>query len=232
MHKLAIFVEGYTELCFVDRLIAEIANAKSLAVQHMQISGGSTVSRKIKRLNVTTVTTETKHYIQIYNCGGDELVKSRIQEEHASLSRSAFQRIIGLRDVKPIARADIPKLEFGLRGGIKTSLIPVEFVLSIMEIEAWFLSEFTHFPKIDPLINVASISATLGFNPQTDDMSLRLDPLADITNCYAIAGKQYSKGNAPVTVNALDMNRVYLDLRTTIPYLNSFLNSIDTFLSS
>jgi hypothetical protein len=232
MHKLAIFVEGYTELCFVDRLIAEIANANHLAVEHMKISGGSTVPRRMKRIKAANLTTQTKFFVLIYNCEGDKQVKTRIQEEHASLSKSDYQKIIGIRDVKPIARADIPKLEWGLRGGIKTSLIPVEFILSIMEIEAWFLSEFTHFPRIDPLIDVASISANLGFNPQTDDMSQRIDPLADMTNCYLIAGKKYSKGNALTTVNALDMDKVYFNLRTTIPYLNTFLNSIDGFLSS
>lgn len=43
-----------------------------------------------------------------------------------------------------------------------------------MEIEAWFLAETAHFPKIDPSITVEEIKKTLLFDPENDDMSLRL----------------------------------------------------------
>jgi hypothetical protein len=88
--------------------------------------------------------------------------------------------------------SEIPKLELGLKTRIKTSLIPVEFILEIMEIEAWFLAETSHFPRIDAAITIPVISARLGFNPEAD-MSLRPNPCDDLDNCSRIGGKRYSK---------------------------------------
>lgn len=231
MHKLAIFVEGYTELCFVDRLVAEIGNANNLAIEHKEISGGTSVPKRLRLIKAASIAASTEYYVLIFDCQGDVQVATRIREEHASLSAANYRKIIGLRDVKPIAQTDIGKLESGLRYGIKTSLIPVEFVLSVMEIEAWFLAEYTHFPRIDPRIDMASILATLGFDPQSDNMSQRADPRSDLDRCYQIANKRYEKRDAHVTVNALDMSLVYFDLRTKIPYLNCLLTTIDEFLS-
>lgn len=104
----------------------------------------------------------------------------------------------------------IPRLETGLAKYIKTSLIPVEFYLSVMEIEAWFLAEFNHYPKIDPSITLPRIKATLGFDPQHDDMGLRTAPTDDLIACYQLGGKIYEKRKADITVAALDFPFIYL----------------------
>jgi hypothetical protein len=127
--------------------------------------------------------------------------------------------------------ADIPKLEATLPKYIKTSLIPVEFVLAILEIEAWFLAESTHFQKIDPAITLEAIQLVLGFHPENDDMEQRLTPADDLDHCYAIAGKAYDKQQARETVNALDYARIYLELANKISYLKRLIESIEEFLS-
>lgn len=40
MNRLAVFVEGYTEIVFVKRLIQEIAGKNKVLIQHSRISGG------------------------------------------------------------------------------------------------------------------------------------------------------------------------------------------------
>jgi len=153
-------------------------------------------------------------------------------EEHRKLTNAGYSKIIALRDVRPdFTHADIPRLETGLRTYIKSSLIPVEFILAILEIEAWFLAESTHFPRIDPAITVATIIATLGFDPEHDDMSARPTPADDLNRCYAIGGKTYQKHMAKDTVEALDYALVYLDLPPRIPYLGRLIGSISSFLS-
>ncbi|KVF71007.1 hypothetical protein WS75_22790 [Burkholderia sp. FL-7-2-10-S1-D7] len=114
---------------------------------------------------------------------------------------------------------------------IKTKLAPVQFILSIMEIEAWFLSEHMHFPKIDPAITAAAIHGALGFNPMADDMSDRPAPADDMIAAYQLGGKTYTKGSADGTIHALDYDHVYMGLRDRIPDLNDLLTSIDTFLA-
>jgi hypothetical protein len=63
---------------------------------------------------------------------------------------------------------------------IRTSLIPVDFVLAVMEIEAWFLAETTHYARIDPAITMAAIKSTLGFDPENDDLQRRPSPAEDL----------------------------------------------------
>jgi hypothetical protein len=235
MDRLAVFVEGYTEVKFVKRLVEEVAGHKSVLIEHREIRGGgrdSGVRRTMGLVEAARPETGRKYYVLIVDCGGDDQVKTRILEEHENLTNKGYSTIIGLRDVRPkFAHNEIARLESNLPKYIKTSLIPVEFILAIMEIEAWFLAEATHFPRIDPAITAAAIKAILGFDPENDDLERRLEPAADLRNCYAIGGKTYSKGRAEDTINALDFARVYLDLIARFQYLGKLVKIVDNFLS-
>jgi len=232
MNKLAIFVEGYTEVVFVEELIEEIAGQNKVKIEHRNIRGGSTTRRMMRVIKAAKLHTGDKYYVLILDCGNDELVKTRIQEEHENLTKSGYSRLIGIRDVRPnFTYGDIPKLEANLPKYIKTKLIPVTFILAIMEIEAWFLAEATHYPRIEPSITVAAIKSKLGFDPENDDMEQRPHPAKDLNACYAIGGKAYIKHQAKVTVDALDYALIYTKLSTKINYLNRLISIIDTFLA-
>ena len=45
MNKLAVFVEGYTEVVFVEKLIEEIAGENNVLIEHREIRGGSSKRR-------------------------------------------------------------------------------------------------------------------------------------------------------------------------------------------
>lgn len=229
MEKIAVFVEGHTELLFVDELVCQVAGRHNVQLEHREIRGGATVPRRVRILSSAPAAGQ-EYYVLIVDCGGDNQVKTRILEEHENLTRSGFVRIIGIRDVKPeFTRADIPRLEQGLRMYIRTSLIPVDFVLGVMEIEAWFLAEHTHFPRIESSITVARIAATLGFDPEHDDMSYRNDPADDLDASYQLGGKRYKKGDSDV-IGALDFTEVYLNVATRAPQLDKLLGVLDAFL--
>lgn len=234
LKKLAIFIEGYTELLFMDRLISEIGGEHKVIIEQRQIQGGGKsglVPRTMTTIKAAKTGSDQRYLVLLLDCGGDLQVKTRILEEHANLTRDGYTKIIGIRDVRPkFSYSDVPQLEAGLRKYIKTSLIPVEFILSIMEIEAWFLAEFNHFPKIDPLITVEAIKNNLGFDPEHDDISLRPEPRADMEAAYAIGGKSYTKGTN-ATINALDYPYLYVSLPHKIPYLKRLGDCIDDFFS-
>jgi hypothetical protein len=232
MNKLAVFVEGYTEVVFVEKLIEEIAGETNVLIERREIRGGGTKRRTFALVRAAKPDTGQRYFVMIIDCGGDHLVKERVLEEHRNLTNAGYSKIIALRDVRPdFTHADIPRLETGLRTYIKSSLIPVKFILAILEIEAWFLAESTHFPRIDPAITVAAIIATLAFDPEHDDMSARPTPADDLNRCYAIGGKTYEKHMAKDTVEALDYALVYLDLPPRIPYLARLIGGISLFLS-
>ncbi len=231
MNKLAVFVEGYTEMVFVEKLIEEIAGRNKVQIEKRRISGGSNIPRRMKLIQAAQPDSGHEYYVMIVDCGGDRQVKSRIVEEHENLTKANYVGIVGLRDVRPdFTRADLPKLEAGLR--IRTSLCPVDFVLAVMEIEAWFLAEASHFPRIDPALTAQAIHAALGFDPHLDDMELREKPADDLDQCYALAGQQYRKGNAPTTVAVLDFAAVYLALRAKFNSLDRLVSHLETFLTS
>ena len=232
MNKLAIFVEGYTEIVFVEKLIEEIAGKNKVLIEHRKIRGGSKTRRTMRVIKAAKPHTGQTYYVLLVDCGGDDLVKSRIQEEHANLTRNGYSKLIGIRDVRPkFSHGDISKLEAGLLKYIKTSLIPVTFILAILEIEAWFLTEATHYPRIEPSITVSAIKTNLGFDPENDDMEQRLYPADDLNACYAIGGKTYVKHDAKITVDALDYALIYTELRGKIGYLSHLISAIDAFLT-
>src|SRR5207244_3102682 len=151
------------------------------------------------------------------DCGGDGGVKSRILEEYSNLAKSGYKALVGLRDA-PKLRADIPHLQRGLPKGVPMDPVPVVFVLAIMEIEAWFLAEHTHFPKIDKKLTSALIQAELGFDPSTDDMRLRDWPAQDLNAAYQLVGERYQKGRAAQrTVYLLDCARIAMEMTAADP---------------
>ena len=232
MRKLAIFVEGLTELGFIERLISEIAGTHNIVFEKKRIVGGATAPRQVISLEAARTSGTQKFYVLLYDCGGDHQVKPRIVEQHQSLSKSGFCSIIGLRDVRPnTSREDIPLLERNLKYGIKTSLIPVEIFLAVMEIEAWFLAESSHFEKIDPGISLARIEIALGFNPASGDMALRDEPTLDLDGVYLLGGKRYQKPGL-ATIQALDYSRMYLELADKIVHFGNLVKSIDGFLTN
>lgn len=231
INRLAVFVEGYTEVVFVKKLIEEIADDNNVQIEHWQVRGGSN-TRRAMQLKARQPNTGQRYFVLIMDCGGDVLVKDRIREEHENLNNKGYSKIIGIRDVRPtFDYSEIPILEANLPKYIKTSLIPVEFVLAIMETEAWFLAEASHFSKVNPAITVDRIKNDLGFDPENDDMEQRSNPADDLNDCYAIGGEQYDKQKIENTINKLDFTIMYEQFGTKFKYFDRLLNSINTFLS-
>jgi len=233
MNKLAMFVEGYTEQEFATRMIQEIARVNSVAIQWRKIIGGTTCRRRSRLIRSHSADNQHQHFIVIYDCGGDAAVKTRMREEYDNLAGAGYSKIICVRDVYPeFSHADIPRLEQGLPYLVKTKPIVVSFVLSVMEIEAWFLAEHHHFAAIDPAITIEAIVHSLHFDPSVDDMRQRPTPAQDLKACYTIAGKTYNKNMAKAkrTVDALDVANVYCHLVDRFPYLKVFCDELTAFL--
>jgi hypothetical protein len=231
MNRLAVFVEGYTELILADKLITEIAGGKRVRLERRRIRGGATRRRTMRLLDAIEPDTGQEYYLLLVDCGGDDSVKTRIREEYDNLARAGYRTVIGIRDVRPIDRADIPKLEHSLPLNVKTAPIRVFFILSIMEIEAWFMAEHTHFVAIDARLTPVFIQANMGFDPSIDDMELRDRPADDLNSIYGLVGQTYAKHRSVQTVNAMDFARVYLELPPRYPYLQLLVTNIDQFLS-
>lgn len=233
MNKLAIFVEGQTEQIFAERLLREIAGDKRILIEKRSSRGGHRGKRRMTLLEAAAKDSARRFFVLIVDCGGDEHVKSDIMDRYTGLVQAGFQAIIGIRDVYPRSREDIPKLRQGLRYQMPTLPIHVVFVLAVMEIEAWFLAEHTHFVRLSPTLTTDCIRKNMGFDPDTDDMRLRDHPADDLHAIYQLAGCGYDKSKKTVqrTVGLIDYERVYIELAPKEPDLSVLTAQIDRFLT-
>jgi hypothetical protein len=150
-----------------------------------------------------------------------------------SLAVQGFSQIIAIRDVYPQSALDIPTI----RGDFatfapKAAPIP-QLILGIMEIEAWFIAEHTHFERMHASLTAAAVNAKLGYDPSTHDVQTIPTPAGDLRSAYSLAGLGYSKTRTQVerTVSHLDYAFAYLSIRTRIPDFDILVACIDRFLS-
>ncbi len=234
MKKMAIYVEGETELRFIHRLLREIADEKNLQIVLGRAFGGGTrIGRTYNIVADSGSGADKTFYIRIVNSGTDNRVGSDIRDNYEALINLGFSAIIGVRDVYPLLLENLPSLRTGLRYRLRTKPISVDFVLGVMEIEAWFLAEHTHFPRIHPRLSASRIAAMHGFDPSVDDMQLRTNPALDLHNAYSLEGLAYQKKGSQVqrTVEALDYADMYLEHKTKFPDFAVFMRVIDQFFS-
>jgi len=230
MKRMAIFVEGQTEQLFVTKLLIEIAGEKNISIDQEKAvtKHGSRFFSVIQ----ASKNLDRKYYVLIRDSGNDELVQSDIRDACENLAKKDYDRILGLRDVYPKTFADIPRLELGLKYGIPTRFIPIHIILAIMEVEAWFLAETTHFSRIHPSLTNDLIKRNLNFDPETGDVESRPHPSQDLDFIYRLSGLAYNKKKTKVerTIQVLDYSAIYLTLIGKVKNLKKLIDQIDSFL--
>lgn len=229
MKKLAIFVEGQTEQILLTELIKDIAGGKPV-----NIVEGSSSGKKGKRQfrTIKVENNQDQYYVMIMNCGQDETVKSDIKERYEGLKKEGYEQVFGVRDVYPIDRSKIAQFREGLARGFSNDL-PVLFILSVMELEAWLIAEYNHFPKIHHALTMERIKRELGIDLINDDLSKRERPAKDLENIYWLENKSYDKSKSAVTeiLSKLDKQFFKNTVSLRFPDLGIFYQKIDLFLS-
>jgi len=161
----------------------------------------------------------------------DSRVLSDIRDQYPTLVNQGFKAIIGIRDVYPEPPADIPIIRADFVALTpQTPVVPV-LILEVMEIEAWFIGEHTHFPSMHPSLTHPTVTAALGYDPGTHDVTTVAWPCEDLRRAYRLARLGYNKSrrHAERTVGVLSYENVYVDLRGRIPDLDSLLGQLEAF---
>jgi hypothetical protein len=234
MRRLAIFVEGLTEELFAERFLTEVIGSRGLGIEKLRASGGKVARRTFTRITSPSGSSPAQFYALIINCGTDNRVKSDIRENYDNLVAKGYRTIIGMRDAYPDTKslAEVPKLRKWLPYKIKTKPCEVTFVLGVMEIEAWFIAEHTHFERISNKLTLGRIKRAMGFDPSKADLQRRPRPASDLDAIYRLAKIRYRKEEASIrrTVNSLDFTEVYLELGNRFEDLRLFIAKIDKLL--
>ncbi|MDQ6975913.1 MAG: DUF4276 family protein [Mariprofundaceae bacterium] len=222
--KLAVFVEGLTEQEFTIRLLTELASNYLIEFKiHKQHRGHLIYSE----LRSTMQTGSPSVQVLIANCCNDEQVKSQIIDQYASLTAAGYDLIIGLRDVYPLTHNDINKLTKHLLTGIPNGNVPVHLHLAILEIEAWFIEESSHFSRIDKNITTSQL-ASVGIDSKSLALSLK-HPAKTLDLVYQSVGKRYNKNKRQIqrTIDALSYEELYVNTRHKAPSLDGFIKSLE-----
>jgi hypothetical protein len=233
LKKLAIFVEGQTEMIFVQRLIEEIAGIHKVLFQ-LETIGGRVPSPLISMTGTSQAdsTARPSYFVLIFDCRQDERVKSVILDRYQNLEKASYSMIIGIRDLYPRSLSEMGAVKQSLRTRLPTRGIPIAIVLAVAEVEAWFIRDHSHFQRVDPCLNPDAIASAVGFDPRNGDVESIPHPSDFLHNIYRMAGKAYKKTRNHVqrTVDNLDYTFLYLQASADVPHLKELLTLIDDFL--
>lgn len=224
--KIAIFVEGLTEQEFVIKLITELAGKRGI-IFDIRKQFRSLLELVEMR---TEGTQETEIFVLMVNCANDAQVKSQIRDQFETLKSAGYSAIIGLRDIYPeFQKEDVPKIQQLLYKGLMNDPeLPIKLHLAILEVEAWFLEELSHYERIDEGITMEKIISA-GFDPSLIRGYDIAHPADTLHSIYNSVGKAYKKNTAQIlrTVNALSYDSLYVDVRGKSPSFDEFVSSLE-----
>lgn len=229
MDKYAFFVEGFTEVLFVENVLKVLVGQKNLSYKIQSQRGGSTcpfrtiVVRDVPSLNA-------KYFFLICDCGGETNVKSYLLEQRQSLINAGYKKLYGIRDVYPnFDRTEIHELDYKLLYRIPQNPIPTKFILPIMEIESWMIAEWTFFQKFNSSITLSSINAICGMDVSSGNTENIDEPANRLNDVLATVGGSYTKGCTAIA-ELIDYDEVCLDVRTRVPSLEKLCTEIEMCL--
>ena len=225
--KFAVFVEGLTEQEFTIRLLTELAGNHGIVFEiHRQDRGYLSLVDFIPHESPVI-------HVLVANCCNDGQVKSQIKDQYNSLKSAGYSLIVGLRDVYPFTHSEVSELEKNLSIGLPAGSLPIHLHLAIMEIEAWFLEEITHFPRVDNKITAAELIAN-GFDFNNTCACRLPHPAETLGKIYQSVGKGYSKNKRQLqrTIEAISYEELYVNTRQKAPSLDKFITSLEVGLFS
>lgn len=231
MRKVAVFVEGLTEQEFVVSLVSALVGKRGLHV---------ILGRQWKNKVVITPTTvpigAIEFQVMVVDCASDEQVKTQIREQYPTLVASGYTAIIGLRDVYPLPRASLPGIQVKLCSGLPVAPIQSIMHLAVMEVEAWFIDEASHFAVVHPTLTVPFIVAN-GFDIVGNRGDTWEHPADVLDRIYNLAGLRYlaatgrkTKSRIKRTIDAIGFDEVYVTVQNRLPDLKAFISSIEAAL--
>ncbi len=207
MRKVAIFVEGQTELIFVRDFLLRLFDYSKLTLECWGLLGDKLSPRPY----VYPCSNPEIHFM-IINVGGDERVLSSIKDrERRLIGEGGYEKIIGLRDMYSGAYA---KLSRGvINDDISDRFIQshnstiqkmtyhdrIKLYFAIMEIEAWFLSMYNVFQKIAPILSPGYIEENLQFDlRRIDPEKTFFKPSNQVNDIFMLFRSQYDKKKGDV----------------------------------
>lgn len=225
MTKVAVFVEGLTETELTVELLISLCGRRGITIDLHKQSGGTLHFLESRGANGAALSA------LVANCSTDGQVKTQIRDRYASLVAQGYTRIVGVRDVYPFLRSEIQALEAAKQVGLPAGPVPIDLHFAVMEVEAWFLDEITHFERIHAGLTVSRLAAA-GFDVANCQGDTWDHPAATLNAIYQLEGRAWRKTGDHIrrTVQALCMESLYTTARTRSASLSAFIDSLEIAL--
>jgi len=222
MKKVAIFVEGQSELIFVRRLLESIIDLNRLSYECFKLHNND-----LRKVPYVYRPINAKVLFLIVNSQGDCEVLTAIKEREKYLFVNGYEKIIGLRDMycdyydkhshslisDTVSRRIIENVHKELKKMSQPEKIAIYF--SIMELEAWFLSMYSVFPKINNLLSIEFIEDKLGYNLRdTDPQTKFYRPSIAVKKIFQLCGIKYDKSNHDIEMIMAKTDKIDFQIAT------------------
>lgn len=226
MRKVALFVEGDTELFLIERLLLEIAGYHNLRIELFKQQAGILHKYGVRGDSSEDIKTE----VMLANCSTDSKVKSLIIEQGPKLVSKGFNAIIGLLDLYPKRNDEFDRLKQGVNSGLDKIGIYAEIFVSVQEVEAWIINEENHYYNIDKSLCLDLIRERFQIDVTSNSIENKIHhPAKFLGQIYGMAGIQWNKKQDEIhrTIDAIDWSNFYCNVRERSRSLDAFLHAID-----
>ncbi|CAN5858607.1 hypothetical protein BH11BAC7_BH11BAC7_07680 [soil metagenome] len=233
MRKIAVFVEGHTELIFVrEYLLKRFEYVVNIECRTL-FSDNSFKSAEFDSSNPSS-----DKFFQIINVGNDNAVISRMLRREEYLWNQGFHAIICLRDMYSQNYRDftnaidctiIKRFIEGVTVTLESAKQPgnIDFIFAIMEAEAWFLGSIHLFAYKDARLTSQFIQESLGVDFTLIDPEKEIyHPAKTVDDIYQLVSLRYDKHKKDIErIASSYSSQDFVDL-----YTSSKCNSFNMFV--
>ncbi len=207
--RLAVFVEGQTELVFVREFLRQWyrfdVNVIGFSCYNLQ-------NNEFRDSEYQYGSEESENYYMLVNVGNDNSVLSKILSRLTFLVSQGYQLVLGLRDMYSrqyiqdagghVINESVNQKHIEAVRDVLTVTVHgecVDFHFAIMEVEAWLLGMYDYLLFIDKRLTKDNIRESLGIDLDEDPEKTIVHPAIELGKIYHLAEKQYDKHRSDIS---------------------------------
>lgn len=228
MIKIGIFVEGQTERIFVVKFLEEYLGGEQNFSRIEIENHGKRGTRVLTRRNYP----DSVYYILIFDSMGDgNVIPALLDRAENMINNEDYSFLIAIQDMYDRPRNTKQVVINSVNRLYGKTLFPdkLKFVLSIMEIESWFIADYNIFSRINNLLSPEYILNNLHYNIKEINPEDYDHPSTVIDKIFRLIGQRYDKNKSQThhIVNYIDFDFLYSDeILNKVCSWNHFVNII------
>lgn len=234
MIKISFFVEGQTERIFLEKFLNEYLTTAKIIIESHKFIGDRILTIRARKPN-----SNTQVYILIYEVAcGDRVVDALLEKAENMISNQGYNQLLALKDLYPIP---FNKKSLTINAILKEFnkshfADKLKLILAIMEIEAWFLTDYNLFKKISPSLTPEFIKEKTGLDLINDDPEITYHhPSETVSTILSLNKRKYKKKEKQIYNMVHNINYEFLccgGVSNKIKSFFYFLKCVDEGISN